>query len=151
MDMALRRTRLCAYLVNTLSRELGLGGFAITASGEYSEDWAERSDCWVYCPEGVEVARVYVDHFDKPERCSVVVGDLWQLVRSNRAGEFDPAEFGLARNEARNWMGDREPDLMVDMNLSEVELPYLGGLRRDIPRGTHKRRVRVAGSMRATQ
>lgn len=150
MDRALRITRVCAFVLNTVVKELGLGGFARVFSGEYAEDWIEGSEGWRALCDGQYVGTVHLDNPDKPIRCQVTVDDLWALIRTNRASEFNPAEFGLCRNERKNWMGEREPDLVVDVNLAEVELPYLGGSRRDIPRGTRVRSIKAQGSLRAT-
>lgn len=151
MDRALRITRVCAFVLNTVVKELGLGGFARVFSGEYADDWVEGSDGWRALCDGEYVGTVYLDDPDKPISCRVEIPDYWKLIRTNRVKEFEPEAFGLIRNEVRNWLGERESDLIVDVNLAEVDLPYMGGARRDIPRDTRRRRIRARGSLHATQ
>lgn len=147
MEYALQAARIAAHALNLITGELGFGTYGHKFSGEYEEDWAQSVDSWRALIHGRHVASVFIDRVEAPGLVSVVVSNVYDLIRPNALGDFDPLAYGIELQEEVNWMGDKTPDLECDVVMTEIEIPGLDGPRRDLPRATLLRKPKCFGAL----
>ena len=120
MDI-LTATRISAYTLNAMTKQLGLGNLAHFFDGDNLGLWS------VLLPEvralrnGRLCASLEIsDSLSSVEPSFDVyctVPDVRGLVRSQHLAEFRPDQYGLHNNTAMNWMGQKEDDLIVEWNV----------------------------------
>ena len=120
---------------------------AVKFSGEYADDWVINGRDVKALITGKKVAEVYLDDIDSPQHVQLIITDVMDVIRSNRMPEFVSEEYGIASNHQRTWLGEKLPDISLTVNLQEVETPYLGGARRNIPRHTPRKNIKCKGAL----
>jgi len=141
-DSVLVLTRQCAAAMNELCQQLRLGNQAIKFVGDDAAQWDVLSPLEVnVVPDGRKVAQItLVD-----EELEIVVPDVYELIRPEHVADFDPLVHDIAVNPARDWKGDKQPDLIVRGPVPEVAR----GPRVFIPKEHSRRKWRVLGSLSA--
>lgn len=103
-----------------------MGNLAVSFDGDRLDEWA------VLTPEvrilrngrsigAVELTDSYANGMPSLD-LYIVVYDVYSLVRAKHVSEFYPEEYGLVINTARDWKGDKEPDLIVEWRVGLDEL-----------------------------
>ena len=135
---ALELTRLCAWYMNQMVRDLELGNQAEHFNGENPNDWA------IVSPREVRVLKhskfVAEIHLDSETQVEIIVPDDYMLIRSDKVAEYDPIHHGIIPQTARDFKGERlEPTLVIQYSLEERPLT-LQGERQHIPESTRRRK-----------
>ncbi len=125
MDI-LTASRVCSYALNTMCNQLGLGNLAHHFDGETLSEWA------ILFPEvralrgGRGVASIELTDSLTKETPSfdlyIVVPDVYSLVRDKHVAEFRPEQYGLHINTLKDWLGVKQPDLIVEWTVGMDEV-----------------------------
>lgn len=143
-------TRVAAFALNTMTSQMGLGNLAVHFDGESLDEWAillpevralkaSRSVAFLELTEATRSGQPVVEVY-------IVIPDLYNLVRDKHLSEFDPQQYGLHPNYAKDWKGDKAHDLEVEWTVG------LDEIRQGPPRPLYKsqmgsNRVRVVKSI----
>lgn len=112
--------------LNTMTQQLGLGNLAHHFDGEDTTQWA------VLIPEvrilrnGRSVGSIEVTDSLSNGLPSlnlyIVIPDVYHLIRDKHISEFEPTQYGLHVNHAKNWLGEKEADIIVEWTVSLDEV-----------------------------
>ena len=119
-------TRACAYALNTMCQQLGLANLAVGFDGDNLNDWAVLIPEVRILKNGRSVGSIEVtDSLSSGLPALdlyIVVGDVYNLIRDKHVSEFEPQEYGLVVNTARDWTGAKQPDLVVEWTVGMDEI-----------------------------
>jgi hypothetical protein len=140
----LQLTRLSAAVMNEMTKHLRLGNLAEKFIGDDSADWVVHDEVKVVAlKHGKFVAELHY----RGKQVSIIVPDVFMLIRNEHLKEFVPEDHDLMVNEATDWKGEREPDLVVDWEIPH-DLVVAQGPRVSMPRRTRSRRFKVIPSLK---
>jgi len=120
MDI-LTATRIAAYTLNAVSKQLGLGNLAHYFDGDNASVWsvllpevrALRGNKLVAALEISDSSSSVEPSFD----VYVSIPNVTGLIRSKHLSEFRPEQYGLHINTAMDWLGRKEDDLIVEWSV----------------------------------
>lgn len=112
-------SRIMALALNEMCSQLGLGNMAIHVDGENTNHFAVLGDeVRYYDSRGKLVAVAEVTDSastaDPSFNLYIEWFDLFDLIRPEHVGEFEPQLYGLHVNRSRNWLGEKMPDIIVE-------------------------------------
>lgn len=122
----LTASRICSYALNTMCTQLGLGNLAHHFDGESLSEWAIlfpevralRGNRGVASIELSDSLTREVPSFD----LYIVVPDVYSLIRDKHVAEFVPEAYGLHINTLKDWLGNKQPDLVVEWTVQMDEV-----------------------------
>ena len=131
--------RKAAFALNQLCNEMQLGSMALRFNGDDCAAWAVHGEHYaVALNRGRRAAEVIIEG----STVTIVIEDIYRIIRGQHVSKFDPAEFGIRRNASTNIYGDKEPDIVATWEL-EQEIPGLELRHRPVPKVPRVRPVKV--------
>jgi hypothetical protein len=130
---------MAARAMNDIGKELALGNLAYRWDGDDPEQFVVNSPEDIRAiRNGRRVAEIVITN-----EMAVVSVDFFDLIRDEYISDANPADYGVLMKIARDFKGDKEPDLIATMPIVQ----YPDTPRMVMPKQPQRRRFTIKGSL----